>query len=129
MNSPSGTASPVVFVRFVSDKAAKTLAKPVVNLRVGRYVKPVSSASEAAATIKPWKLRPVLDLISAKAGGGFAGQLLVYKVFLQLPPDLLQAAGLSSLNAVDEDFVVTHPELRTAIIEAAQRHAGVDVSV
>jgi hypothetical protein len=73
------------------------------------------------------RLRPVLDAIGAKAGGGVAGQLLVYRVFLQIPTELMRAAGLNSLNLVDDQFTLRHPELRAALADTARRHAGVDI--
>ena len=70
----------------------------------------------------------MLDAIGASAGGGVPGQLLVLKVFLQVPADLLKQSGIQSVNTVDANFVVTDPRLRAAIIDAAKKHANVDVS-
>ena len=108
-----------------------------VQLRLGRALSwgdaaPVSApepvAAKASAPALAWKLRPVLDAISASAGGGVAGQLLVYKVFLQVPPDLLKASGIDSVNAVGPDFVISDPRLRDAFVAAAREHAKLDVS-
>ena len=70
----------------------------------------------------------MIDAIGARAGGGLAGQLLVYRVFLQVPADLLQAAGLHSLSLVDDHFTVNHAPLRKAIVDAARHHADVDLA-
>ncbi len=115
------TTAPVVFLRLASERAPKAPKAPLVNLKLG-------GTAAAQASCAPWKLRPILDAIGAHAGGGVAGQLLVYKVFLQLPPDLLKAAGLESLSVVDDHFTVTHPSLRPALVEAARRHANFDIT-
>jgi hypothetical protein len=98
--------------------------RPVANLRLGgKAAEP--SAGPATA---PWKLKPVLDAIAATAGGGIPGQLIVYKVFLQLPPELLKRAGVQSITSVTDQFTVTDARLREAIIAAAQKHAKLDVT-
>ena len=101
-----------------------------MSLRVGRPVVAAAAApaAQTADSSTSWKLRPILDAIAKTKGGGVPGQLLVYKVFLQLPPDLLKAAGLTSISAVDDKFTVTHPALRSAIVEAAKVHANIDIN-
>lgn len=111
-----------VCLRLVSDRAQPY--EPLVNLMLGGQSLP----ARASAAGPSWRLRPVLDAIGAKAGGGLPGQMLVYKVFLQLPPDLLKETGLQSLNVVDDKFTVSHPLLRTALIDAARRLADIDVA-
>ena len=88
---------------------------------------PHPSPSAPISSAKGLRLRPILDAIGAKAGGGVAGQLLVYRVFLQIPTKLMQAAGLHSLNLVDDHFTIPNPSLRAALAEAARQHAGVDI--
>jgi hypothetical protein len=93
-------------------------------------------ASPGQAVIRPstpeagarWRLLPVLDAIRAKAGGGLAGQLLIYRVFLHVPAGLMQAGGLHSLNLQDEHLVVNHAPLRAAIAKAARAQAQVEVA-
>ena len=102
--------------------------KALVVLRFGSSAVPAAPlASPATPAAGGWRLRPVIDAIGARAGGGLAGQLLVYRVFLQVPTDLLQTAGLHSLSLVDEHFTVNHAPLREAIVEAARHHADVDL--
>lgn len=107
-------------------------APALVNLRLAATpAAPAASAPEPAttATTGPgWKLRPVLDAIAESAGGGIPGQLLVYKVFLQLPPERLKANGIESVSSVGPDFVLTDPLLRDALVEAARIHAAVDLA-
>lgn len=115
----------MVFLRLGSERALNAPSSSTVNLRLSRFEEAPAASGGASVS---WKLRPILDAIGASVGGGIPGQLLIYKVFLQLPPDLLQAAGLQSLSAVDEHFTVTHPALRNALVEAARRHASIDVA-
>ena len=104
--------------------AAPSSAAPQVSLRLGG----AADAGKPAPAAAGWKLRPVLDAIGATAGGGVPGQLLVIKVFLQVPADLLKQSGIQSINTVAPDFTVTDPRLRAAIIDAAKKHANVDVT-
>lgn len=72
------------------------------------------------------KLRPLIDAIIQSGGGGVAGQLLVYRVFLRVPQSLLSTAGIESVSLVDDAQVVSDPALIQAIEQAAQSIAGVD---
>lgn len=119
----STAPQPIVFLRIASERASKVTPTPVVSLRLSNQ--PASAPGDSSP---PWRLRPILDAINAKAGGGIPGQLLVYKVFLQLPPDLLKAAGVESLNAVNDKVVVTDPRLRAALAAAARQHANLDAA-
>lgn len=121
---PAPPALPLLRFRIASDRPPAPA--PVIRLRIASPGAVITAAPEAASS--KWRLRPVLDAIGAKAGGGVAGQLLVYRVFLNVPSDLMQAAGLHSLSFVDDHFVATHAPLRAAIVKAARTHAGLDVA-
>lgn len=123
--APAAPRSPIISLRISS--AAPPRPASSVSLRIQSSTTQ-SPAPAAASTDTPGlRLRPILDAIGAKAGGGVAGQLLVYRVFLQIPTELMQAAGIHSLNLVDDHFTLTHPELRAALAETARRHAGVEI--
>jgi hypothetical protein len=108
---------------------ATKLQPALVNLRLGSAPAPAAGgASASAATAAGWKLRPALDAIAESAGGGVPGQLLVYKVFLQLPPELLKKNGIESVSTIPPDYVLQDPALRDALIAAAQSHASIDLS-
>ncbi len=113
--------------RIASGRPRQAAPAPVVNLRIASRGADVPPPAKPPAYAR-WRLRPVLDAIGAKAGGGLAGQLLVYRVFLQVPTELMHAGGLHSLSLVDEHFTVAHAPLRTAIVEAARKHADVEVA-
>lgn len=123
--APVAPAIPAIRFRLASERPPATPPKSAISLRISTAgaITPRSTTSTSAR----WRLRPVLDAIGAKAGGGLAGQLLVYRVFLHVPTDLMQAGGLHSLSFVDENFVATHAPLRAAIIKAARTHAQVEV--
>ena len=122
--APATPRSPIISLRISS--AAPARPASAVSLRIQSSTTQTPSSVSAADT-PGLRLRPILDAIGAKAGGGVAGQLLVYRVFLQIPTELMQAAGIHSLNLVDDHFTLTHPELRAALAETARRHAGVDI--
>ncbi|MFA6962154.1 MAG: hypothetical protein WC205_15470 [Opitutaceae bacterium] len=121
-------ASPILSFRIASTSPARPA--PVVSLRIGSP-RVATNPAPVAAPISPetpgLKLRPVLDAIGAKAGGGVAGQLLVYRVFLQIPTALMHAAGLHSLSLVDDDYTLHHAELRSVLADTARKHAGIDI--
>ena len=83
--------------------------------------------SVAPAPTAGWPLRPILDAIGRK-GGGVVGQLLAYRVFLRVPADLLDRAGLHSLSLADNGFIIRDPELYAALCRSAREVAGVEVS-
>jgi uncharacterized protein (DUF433 family) len=123
--------SPIISLR-ISSASTPARPSPAISLRIAPSpsalnlnLSPSSGGGDRAAP--GLRLRPILDAIGAKAGGGVAGQLLVYRVFLQIPTELMQAAGIHSLNLVDDHFTLNHPELRAALAETARRHAGVDI--
>jgi hypothetical protein len=118
--------SPILSFR-VMPAAARARPAPAISFSIDSTRPKTSPAPATPAPAGGLRLRPVLDAIGAKAGGGVAGQLLVYRVFLQIPTELMQAAGLHSLNLVDDQFTLRHPELRAALADTARRHAGVDI--
>jgi hypothetical protein len=125
--APSAPPSaPTIRFRLASDRRSSPAPVPAISLRIAT-AGAITPRTTTTSTSARWRLRPVLDAIGAKAGGGLAGQLLVYRVFLNVPTDLMQAGGLHSLSFVDENFVATHAPLRTAIIKAARTHAQVEV--
>ena len=122
--APGALLSPIISFRVSSSRAPARPA-PAVSLRIGSSALPAKTTPGSTANAP--RLRPILDAIGAKAGGGVAGQLLVYRVFLQIPTELMHAAGLHSLNLVDDHYTIAHSALRAALAAAARRHAGVDI--
>ncbi len=110
----------IVAIRIASSVAR---TPSLVSLRIG-------AARPAAPQEGPraWKLRPVLDAIAATAGGGIPGQLLLLKIFLKIPPDVLKASGVESVSAVGPEFEFTDPRLRDTLIEIAKNEAKLDLA-
>ncbi len=108
----------VVSIRIASSVAR---APAAISLRIGK-------PRPAAAKPGSWKLRPALDAISATAGGGIPGQLLLLKLFLKIPPDILKASGIESVSAVGPDFEFTDTRLRDSLLEIAKTNASIDLT-
>lgn len=73
------------------------------------------------------RLRPLLDAITRKGGGGLNGQLLVYRVFLRVPPTMMYSAGIQSLSLVDDSTVIHDDGFYNAIRTAARSVASLDL--
>ncbi|HSI85548.1 MAG: hypothetical protein ACAI35_01425 [Candidatus Methylacidiphilales bacterium] len=72
------------------------------------------------------KLKPLVDAIVNKAGGGTKGQLAVYRVFLKVPSDLLKAAGVGKLSLIDQNAAIKDPVLWETILRATMEVAGLE---
>ncbi|HXB03071.1 MAG TPA: hypothetical protein VNV15_09680 [Opitutaceae bacterium] len=72
------------------------------------------------------RLKPLIDFIVKQAGGGTAGQLAVYHVFLKVPLNLLHTAKIRSLQLVDETVEIHSPHLTRVILNAVRETLGVE---
>jgi hypothetical protein len=72
------------------------------------------------------RLKPLIDFIVKQAGGGTAGQLAVYHVFLKVPLNLLHAAKIPSLQLIDETSEIRSPQLIQIILAAVRETLGVE---
>jgi hypothetical protein len=72
------------------------------------------------------RLKPLIDFIIKQAGGGTAGQLAVYHVFLKVPLNLLHAAKIPSLQLIDETSEIRSPQLIRIILTAMRETLGVE---
>jgi len=114
-------ADPIMFSFRNPEADARRQARDAGLIRF--TVRKTPPPSSAAA----WKLRPILNAIVEKGGGGLTGQLLAYRVFLGIPAEITSAAGLSSLSLVNDDFTVTDPRLMDALTTAARTVAGLSI--
>ena len=87
----------------------------------------VAPAVAAVSTFAPRKLRRLIDAITVKGGGGLQGQLLVYRVFLRVPPALMFAAGIKSLNLIDDSIELQDERTYDAIRSAARSVASLEL--
>ena len=74
-----------------------------------------------------WRLRPILDAISRHGGGNVTGQLLAYRVFLGIPAELLDRAGLYSLSLTENDFTIHDSEFYAALRRSVREVAGIEI--
>jgi len=88
-------------------------------------VKPPEAVTpEKGATSKssrtPMKLSAVVDFITSLVGNISLGQLLVYRVFLRVPPELLLAEDIASVHLANDTSLVKGEKLQKAIGDAIE---------
>lgn len=76
---------------------------------------PVTVAPPVNTVRGPMRLKAVVDYIVSQVGNNSLGQLVVYRVFLRVPPQLLQAEDIASVHLVNDQSVVKTDELKKAI--------------
>ena len=120
--APAATPAPVATaVRPAPEVvAAPVFAEPAVT-------EPTDTSGTTTTLVRPRKLRPLIDAITRKGGGGLNGQLLVYRVFLRVPPALMFNAGIKSLSLVDDSLELQDEETYGVIRAAAQSVASIDL--
>jgi hypothetical protein len=64
------------------------------------------------------KLSAVVDFITSLVGNISIGQVLVYRVFLRVPPELLLAEDVASVYLVNDPSLIKGERLQKAIAEA-----------
>ena len=64
------------------------------------------------------RLSAVVDFITSLVGNIAVGQLLVYRVFLRVPPELLQAEDIASVYLVNDSSLIQTEKLQNAIANA-----------
>ena len=72
----------------------------------------------------PLNLKQLIDYVTQHAGGGLRGKLAVYRLFLRVPNEQIRAAGIDSLNFVDDRFEIGDPAMRDAILGAVLAVTG-----
>ena len=66
----------------------------------------------------PMRLSAVVDFITSLVGNISLGQLLVYRIFLRVPPELLQAEDIVSVHLVNDSSLIQGKTLQEAIAHA-----------
>jgi len=66
------------------------------------------------------RLSAVVDFITSLVGNIAVGQVLVYRVFLRVPPELLLAEDIASVYLVNDSSMVTGEKLQQAIADAVR---------
>jgi hypothetical protein len=89
----------------------------------GKTDEPSSAPEKAPAaspSLRPMRLSAVIDFITSLVGNISVGQLLVYRVFLRVPPELLLAEDIASVHLVNDTSLVQGEKLQKAIVEAVR---------
>jgi hypothetical protein len=98
--------------------------KPEGTLPASAVMEESAPAFRAAATEpakkakRPMRLAAVVDYIIAQVGNSSLGQLVVYRIFLRVPPHLLQEEDIVSVHLVNDPTLVRTEDLQTAISKA-----------
>ena len=92
---------------------------PAAPAKITAPAPPIAAAAPAVAkTGRALKLSAVVDYITSLVGNVSLGQLLVYRVFLRVPPDLLLAEDVASVHLVNDTSLIKGEPLQKAIAEA-----------
>jgi hypothetical protein len=73
---------------------------------------------EKAPVKRVMKLAAVVDYIASLVGNISLGQILVYRVFLRVPPELLLAEDIASVHLSGDTSTITGDKLQKAIADA-----------
>jgi len=105
-------ASPAVIAPSPSEHVPPPLpATPEV-------AKAAATATTTKSSIRPMRLSAVVDFITSLVGNIAVGQLLVYRVFLRVPPELLLAEDIASVYLVGDTSLIQTDKLQKAIADA-----------
>jgi hypothetical protein len=92
--------------------AAPSPAKPIESAAAPE------KAPAAKSSRSPMKLSAVVDFITSLVGNISLGQLLVYRVFLRVPPELLLAEDIASVHLANDTSLIQGEKLQKAIADA-----------
>jgi hypothetical protein len=106
---PEAAAPPAVLASAVMEETA-----PAFQRATAATPPPLAPVAPVGAL----KLKSVVDFIVEQANNSSLGQLTVYRIFLRVPPVLLQAEDIVSVHLVDDPTLVKTPELKKAIADA-----------
>ncbi len=95
---------------------------------------PRSTSASTPAAPQPDKignrafdLKNVSDFIITLGGKGRVGQLAAHRVFLKIPPNVLNKAGVSSLNDIYKSMIVKDDDLKAEIIKSIKSTLSKDI--
>jgi len=79
---------------------------------------PISTPLPIKTNHGPMRLSAVVDYITSLVGNTALGQILVYRVFLRVPSELLQAEEIASVLLVNDTSLIRSEALQKAIADA-----------
>lgn len=97
--------------------------KPEAKMENGAPPVTAASREPVVSTRGPMRLSAIVDYIVSLAETIPLGQLLAYRVFLRVPPEILQSEEIVSIHLVDDTSIVRTTALQKAIAAAVQEIA------
>jgi hypothetical protein len=121
----STAATPAPVAPAVSAPQASTPRPPAIqappplppSVRLGTPAV-ATAVPPLKSTGRSMKLSAVVDFITSLVGNIAIGQILVYRVFLRVPPELLMAEDIASVYLVNDSSLITGEKLQKAIADA-----------
>jgi hypothetical protein len=113
IHEPKGAAASSSPPPPLPTSAAKKPVEPSFTLSPAREKAPAAKSAN-----RVMKLSAVVDFIIALVGNISVGQLLVYRVFLRVPPELLIAEDVASVSLVKDTSLIKSEGLQKAIADA-----------
>jgi hypothetical protein len=129
--SAAGAAVPPATVLHEPEKEAAPAPPPLpASPAIGKPVES-STALQKTPETKPsghaMRLSAVVDFITSLVGNVGVGQLLVYRVFLRVPPELLLAEDVASVHLSNDTSLIQGEKLQKAIADAVHAVAKRDL--
>ena len=118
-DSRSGSQPTVPEPRSPVSSPAAAEQQTSVSFTLRKRTRTPASTPNGSRSNASLKLGALLQVVRERAGGGSIGQLAVYRMFLKVPEDLLQAAGFDHLDLDTADMEVTDTRLAAALCETA----------
>jgi hypothetical protein len=112
------TAPPAVAPRPPAIQAPPPLPPSALARAVDQSTEVLAKATPLKGTGRVMKLSAVVDFITSLVGNIAIGQVLVYRVFLRVPPELLLAEDIASVYLVNDSSLITGEKLQKAIADA-----------
>ena len=84
-----------------------------------------TGSSSSKVEVGTYLLKDVIDFIRSRSSSDMEGKLMVYRVFLQIPPDLLKEEGITSFDFNSTNIEVKGEKLLDAISQATSNVVGV----
>jgi hypothetical protein len=113
--TPSAAPSPTAAPSKATTSVPPPLPATAAPLKPAAVEKALPPGMKAQRTMR---LSAVVDFITSLVGNVSLGQLLVYRVFLRVPPDLLMAEDVASVHLVNDTSLIQGEKLQKAIADA-----------
>ena len=124
LNPPSMSAAPAtpppLTPANISSSASLPVSGPSATVPMPGIAASRESNPQSSSARGPMRLSAVVDYIVSMAETVPLGQLLAYRVFLRVPPEVLQSEDIVSVHLIDDPSVVKGEKLQKAIASAVQ---------